>query len=326
MGQASTGTRLVARLTDVPAGVSLVVRNQIETENGLILQFVEDPDGPDYRDGSLAGSSGTSTVSSSGGAAVIVYEVYEQSTTSKYLSDTVVIDVWPEFDWPGTVGEGSINMNFGPIDTTPTMVTLEAAPAPRFDDNPFDDEVALGISGCQTLLLFPYLTNQAGFDTGIVIANTSTDPINTTPQHGSCILNWYGFVGDNEPVEGLNDGDSQSESPDVPSGGQLILLLSAGGGAVQPMGSDSAPSPVACTNCAPVTFQGYMIATCTFQFAHGYAFISDTGATKLAQGYLALIIPNRDFAGRHEPDVRIPVHAGLDDPDDQMNFGEQLGN
>jgi hypothetical protein len=43
-----------------------------------------------------------------------------------------------------------------------------------------------------------------------------------------------------------------------------------------------------------------MIATCSFQFAHGFAFISDIGARNLAMGYLALIIPDPSLnAGRN---------------------------
>jgi hypothetical protein len=40
-------------------------------------------------------------------------------------------------------------------------------------------------------------------------------------------------------------------------------------------------------------FQGYMMVGCDFQFAHGYAFISDFGSKNLAQGYQALVIPDR---------------------------------
>jgi hypothetical protein len=40
-------------------------------------------------------------------------------------------------------------------------------------------------------------------------------------------------------------------------------------------------------------FQGYLIVTCDFQYAHGYAFISDMGVKEFAQGYQALIIPDR---------------------------------
>jgi hypothetical protein len=39
-------------------------------------------------------------------------------------------------------------------------------------------------------------------------------------------------------------------------------------------------------------FEGYMIAICNFQLAHGYAFISDLGSQKLAHGYLALVLNN----------------------------------
>jgi hypothetical protein len=40
-------------------------------------------------------------------------------------------------------------------------------------------------------------------------------------------------------------------------------------------------------------FQGYIIAVCEFQYAHGFAFITDGfgGIPALAQGYLALVIP-----------------------------------
>jgi hypothetical protein len=37
-------------------------------------------------------------------------------------------------------------------------------------------------------------------------------------------------------------------------------------------------------------FQGYMIAVCQFQYAHGFAFVSDLGARNLAMGYLALVM------------------------------------
>jgi hypothetical protein len=37
-------------------------------------------------------------------------------------------------------------------------------------------------------------------------------------------------------------------------------------------------------------FQGYVIARCFFQYAHGFAFISDLGAARLAEGYLALVM------------------------------------
>jgi hypothetical protein len=33
-----------------------------------------------------------------------------------------------------------------------------------------------------------------------------------------------------------------------------------------------------------------MIAVCNFQYAHGFAFISDIGARNIAMGYLAVVL------------------------------------
>jgi len=53
-------------------------------------------------------------------------------------------------------------------------------------------------------------------------------------------------------------------------------------------------------------FQGYIIAVCNFQFAHGFAFISDLGARNLAMGYLALVLPNQRLV--QNPDNEILFH------------------
>jgi hypothetical protein len=45
-------------------------------------------------------------------------------------------------------------------------------------------------------------------------------------------------------------------------------------------------------------FQGYMFALCNFQYAHGFAFISDLGARNLAMGYLALVVNNGTASAR----------------------------
>ena len=39
-----------------------------------------------------------------------------------------------------------------------------------------------------TNLLFPYVTNANGFDTGIAISNTSADPFSTATGSGTCTL------------------------------------------------------------------------------------------------------------------------------------------
>jgi ABC-type glycerol-3-phosphate transport system permease component len=112
-----------------------------------------------------------------------------------------------------------------------------------------------------TNLLFSYVTNAAGFDTGISISNTGTDPFGTVGQAGTCTFNWYGaaFTG-------------ATPTPNILPGTTYVTLVS--------------------TTLNNVTggFSGYMIAQCRFSYAHGFAFISDLGARNLAMGYLAPVV------------------------------------
>ena len=58
------------------------------------------------------------------------------------------------------------------------------------------------------------------------------------------------------------------------------------------------PSGSVYTNLSSIVasgFQGYIIAVCNFQYAHGYAFLlggTPNGANQVAQGYIALVIPD----------------------------------
>ena len=42
----------------------------------------------------------------------------------------------------------------------------------------------------------------------------------------------------------------------------------------------------------PAGWSGYMIALCNFQFAHGYASVTDVGVRNIMASYLALVITN----------------------------------
>jgi hypothetical protein len=110
-----------------------------------------------------------------------------------------------------------------------------------------------------TNLLFTYVTNANGFDTGLEISNTSADPYNTATQTGTCTLNFY------------STGTTPTVTFTTPSIGPGTIYAN--------LASVIAPG-----------FNGYMFASCTFTYAHGFAFISDLGAQKLALGYLALVV------------------------------------
>jgi hypothetical protein len=175
------------------------------------------------------------------------------------------------------------------------------APTPRFDAV-IKEAPGYSIVRCRTLILFPYLTNRDGYNTGIAIANTSQDgdtvvagPFNENklasevirgaiPQSGPCTLYLYG--GNNGPGNPIAQTPLVSEV-NVRPGGMYLMTLQDGGVVKGPAGQDDGV-----LEGAP-GFQGYGIASCQFQYAHGYAFISDVNAQQLAQGYLALIIPDR---------------------------------
>jgi hypothetical protein len=170
---------------------------------------------------------------------------------------------------PGTT---TLNVSFAPIGPVTTAYNSadSALPIPRFCDQSTARNV-FSILACTCNILFPFVTNQAGFDTGVAIANTSQDPFGTAPQSGTVVLNYYGST------TGGGAAPPAQTSTVVPAGTELVFTLAGGG-----------------TNGITATpgFQGYIIANAKFQFCHGFAFISDLGAQKLAEGYLGIILDN----------------------------------
>lgn len=109
-------------------------------------------------------------------------------------------------------------------------------------------------SDTKTHILFPFMTNQAGFDTGFAIANTGADPFGTAGLAGACTLNFYSGAASPAPVTTASIAQGETYT-------NLVSSIAPG-------------------------FQGYVIASCNFPLAHGFSFISDLGARNLAMGYL----------------------------------------
>jgi hypothetical protein len=131
------------------------------------------------------------------------------------------------------------------------------------------------------------VAGQSGFDTGISIANTSTDPFNTPTSSGLCSLYWYGgtpgsitATATNPQTSVLGAGGVNSNVPII-SGTTALTLAS---------------------QSVPAGWSGYMIASCNFQFAHGYAAVSDVGVRNIMASYLALIIGNASSTLRNVPE------------------------
>ena len=297
-GLADFGTRLKATFNNVPTGVRLFV--SVNNVLNGVLPIQAPPANPggsaangtttwaqlvvseNTVDGAFSGGALASAVSATdnapgnsgnvpvveipvtNGSASAVWEILNtnpstQETVKFAVFSTYTSNVGQNSPPPGTA---TVNLSFAP--TPPSFTATSGAAAsstlsiPRFIADPNAARNIFVVNVCRTILLYPFVTNQSGFDTGLAIANTTTDPFGTGPQAGSCALNWY-----------------------------------SGPGSPPPTNSGSIASGTVYTTLASTTvpgFQGYMIAVCQFQYAHGFAFISDLGARNLAMGYLAIVI------------------------------------
>jgi hypothetical protein len=287
-GRATQGTRVMAKFTNVPAGVRLFVTiGPLATSGGNNAGLVgTDSNGADLADfgtSFLTGSASSNFCSSPSAwtvrevaldAARSGYAVWEVTAHDPFQIGLLEFGVLVKYTAQTSqglpaLGTAVVNGTYAPLTTV--FTASATAPAPRFvDNNPVN---AFTIIRCETNLLWPYVTNQAGFDTGMVIANTSQDPFGTETQEGPCTIYYYGST------TGGGAAPAAQTTSSIAAGTQAVWTLSSGGN----YGIAATPG-----------FQGYVIARCLFQYAHGYAFISDVGASKLAQGYLALIM---DYGG-----------------------------
>jgi hypothetical protein len=215
-------------------------------------------------------------VSLSNGTGTAVWEVLNTNpNTTENLRFGVYVtysaNVAQNSPLPGT---STVNLSFAP--TAASGAASSSLGIPRFAGDSSAARNILTINICRTILLYPYITNQAGFDTGLTIANTSQDPYTTGSnatgaQSGSCKLTYYGGT---------------TAAPTTPPGPSDTGNIAAGTVWVNTL-----------QTIAP-NFQGYMFAVCNFQFAHGFAFISDVGARNLAMGYLAVVLNDPGSSSR----------------------------
>ncbi len=188
------------------------------------------------------------TVSS--GTATAVWEVLNDNPSA---SETFTFAVYLVTPAQATTGQATVNLGFAPTATSTTI--------PSFADTSTAAN-AFNITQCKTVLLYPYITSANGFDTGIAVANTTSDIYGTAAQAGACTFTFYGTT----PVPAAYTTAS------IPAGtvGQFTMSSVPGG----------------------TGFTGYAIASCAFQYAHGFAFVADWMSTiqSSAMGYLAPIL------------------------------------
>jgi len=291
-GQADYGTRLKATFSNVPTGVSVfvstrdIVNSFIAPSGSPVAVLVVGENASSISGVPAVNQSATTGGTSAAGVPIAPVAVsnnggtatWEILSTNPSALDTVSFGVYLSYTAaaanntpaPGSIG---VNLSFAPTPSGGQFSATSGAAAsatltiPRFSDSLNIARNLATISTCTTALLYPYVTNINGFDTGMVIANTNTDPFGTAAQVGTCTINFY-----SAPT-----ATATFTTPSIVSGSVYANLAST---------MDSG-------------FNGYAIAICNFQNAHGFAFISDVGARNLAMGYLALVFTTRNQSGEN---------------------------
>ena len=265
-GGASQSTRFLLRFFNIPEGVNVAVYDWLYCvdDDGELPLMDEDTDLLELHalecDEVGDGCSSTSVASNdeledagfdpnpasdkvlvdiSGGFGSIVYEV---ENDDPIVNEDCRIPLWfawipdTENDLPAP-GTGQLAVTFAPLSTE--FNAADGEPVPRFIDTGGDPTNIITIVKCTTQILFPFVSNRAGYDTGLVVSNTSEDWLGTQPQDGTCTIHYHGTT--------LGDGASPPDDTTsvIFAGEQLIWLLS-GGNAAQEVD----PTP---------EFQGYII-------------------------------------------------------------------
>ncbi|HXI40684.1 MAG TPA: hypothetical protein VNH83_11925 [Bryobacteraceae bacterium] len=301
-GLADFGTRLKIVFSNVPTGAHVYV--PVELRPGTGTGLTSNLGTSDFSDPLLAGGSlwlnlvtsesgsyteatagsigvGLSEVAITAGSGQAVYEVVKEdpsSSESAVVPVTVAYVANPGAGSPAIGPVATATASFAPI-SNDFVAEVNTVPVPRFVSSSTAGNL-FSIIACATHLLYPFVTNQAGYDTGIAIANTSQDPYGTSTQTGSCVVTPFGTP----------TSTAFTTPADVAPGtvwANLVSVMFPG-------------------------FQGYLIADCAFQYAHGFAFITKVGGVDLAEGYLALIIPD-------------PPRSANPFPSQGVGSGEQLG-
>jgi hypothetical protein len=324
IGVADSGTRLAVRFTNIPANLRIFVANRnglsVATNNPRAVLVSTDLNGAGGTSPTpLTGLAGIGTGSAydpiGTGPAYVGPKISCTDRTTLRAVEVPIINgtgvaVWEIVDTEDTtlagvledlyfqyglayryaagsnqvgLGTGTVVGNLAPFYSSAGTMS-QILPIPRFVASTASPSNAVRIQACQTNLLFPYVTNWAGFDTGIAIANTSDDPF-SDPQNrrqaGRCRMNYFGKLPNgNAPTTLREETDRE-----VAAGETITMVLSTGGG----LGLRG-----------NANFQGYIIAQCDFRFAHGFAFITDgpIGQARVAEGYLALVLDGPDSSGR----------------------------
>jgi len=295
-GNATNGTQLQIKFGSIPPGVTVVTPGVVY----LTRAGTDDITGIAIRS---ASTDPTDWLDVDSATLTVVYEImFNDPLATENL--TVPIAIKTNLNQlPQSIDEeATVVGGFAPAPGSQVAVLTSATGGklPRFFLNlTGDDDLGLfSIDKCNCNLMFPYLSNAGGFDTGVAIANTSLSPTDSiyrqTLAQAGPIQFWYfqgGSMVKTECTSVASGSVTKGSCPGttfVKAGEVMTFLASIGSNTWGLTGG-------------PTAFTGYMIAKSGFQYCHGFAFFSDlnriapAGAAGTSVGYLALVMDSSGF-------------------------------
>jgi len=261
---AKSGTRFAITFNNAPANtkiyVPIVTATPTAPISGIATLTSSATDALSPVTGGTGALAGLAQVSIANGTGTVYYEL--TTSVSAGALETLHVPVY------FVTAAGALTSPTTAITATVSFAPVGSTNVPNFVSGSSTTTVnGSTFSACSTYLLFPYVTNAAGFETGIAISNTSLDNFadkgksSAKTQTGTCALNFYG-------------------NSDATTNPAAATTASIAGGTVDPF---------TLTSVAGANFTGYMIANCNFQYAHGFAYIVYNFGTSsgAAMGYVA---------------------------------------
>jgi len=304
----NSGTRVKLVFSNVPAGLGIYVGQVVNagtigttttpvTGDGAVLTLVASETAPSgaanvttaTTSSGFSGTVGSGATAYAGG--FVLLTVSGTTATAIYEVSTDNLNSLDAFSIPVLLTAGSNKVTPGAALTVTTSLAPQPATAasivPSFSSTAASivTTSTLTFAPCTTNLLFPFVTNANGFETGIAISNTTKDPFGTTTQSGLCTLNFYqsGVSGATNPTAVTAPNLAEGTNQPYLAGETYAFTLT------QALGVNTAN---------PATFQGYIIAQCSFNLGHAFAYILGglqpgmfVNPTNTAMGYLAIVLP-----------------------------------
>ncbi|MGA2183304.1 MAG: hypothetical protein ABSH47_09760 [Bryobacteraceae bacterium] len=331
IGTADYGTRFRVVVNNLQTGVALtfpVMPDGSPDSPNLVLQLIKGANN-DGTGGSWATApleiDGSWTPTSGATTDYAFYEVVEDdpnlqesitvAAAVSYDSDAINLGKnIPALGANSTTSTSTMTVSFAPIAAdTPGLSllwnddkpnTTKIGSLPRFIVTQAP-QAAVILNPCSCNLLYPWIVSGSGFDTGMVVVNTSISPTiwpKQTSQSGTVTL-WFTGTRNGASVQNEfhpNAANSPSEPAIwVPAGCSFSLIMSLGSS----VNCVPVPSGEGSISTAVTTgFVGYIIATTTFQYCHGVAYVSPQNNPFQGSYYDAIEL-DTPFWAQHIPGV-----------------------